>query len=91
LCPTVYWEVYGKDYLCLFEFRMNVIWIATRHGKYLAKYISNIRLKGLTKIAFSLGVIQGVLKVALPKYLVVIIRRCQMCIEHVEQQSEQFL
>jgi hypothetical protein len=35
--------------------------------------------------------IQNVLKVALPKYLTVIIRRCQMCIEHAGQQFEQFL
>jgi hypothetical protein len=34
--------------------------------------------------------IQGVQKVALPKYLVVIIK-CQMRIEHAEQQSERFL
>jgi hypothetical protein len=33
----------------------------------------------------------GVLKVALPKYLLVIIRRCQMCIEQAGQQFEQFL
>jgi hypothetical protein len=35
--------------------------------------------------------IQGVLKVTSPKYLVVIIRRCQMYIEHAGQQFEQFL
>jgi hypothetical protein len=35
--------------------------------------------------------IQSVLKVALPKYLVVIIKRCQMCTEHAGQQFEQFL
>jgi hypothetical protein len=34
---------------------------------------------------FSKSLIQSVLKVALPKYLDVIIRRCQMCIEHAEQ------
>jgi hypothetical protein len=35
--------------------------------------------------------IQNVLEVALPKYLVVIIRRCQMCIEDAGQQFKQFL
>jgi hypothetical protein len=35
--------------------------------------------------------IQCVLKVALPEYLVVIIRRCQTCTEHAWQQFEQFL
>jgi predicted RNA-binding Zn-ribbon protein involved in translation (DUF1610 family) len=34
---------------------------------------------------------KGVLKVASPKCLVVIIRRCQRCIEHAGQQFEQFL
>jgi hypothetical protein len=36
-------------------------------------------------------IVQNVLKVALLKYLAVIIRRCQMCIEHAGQQFEQFL
>jgi hypothetical protein len=36
-------------------------------------------------------IIKSVLKVAFPKYLVVIIRRCKMCIEHAGQQFEQFL
>jgi hypothetical protein len=31
------------------------------------------------------GYIQDVPKVALPRYLVVIIRRCKMCIEHAGQ------
>jgi hypothetical protein len=35
--------------------------------------------------------IQSVQKVTLLKYLVVIIRRCQMCNDHAGQQSEQFL
>jgi hypothetical protein len=35
--------------------------------------------------------IQNVLKISLPKYLIVIIRRCQMCIEHTGQQFEQFV
>jgi hypothetical protein len=34
---------------------------------------------------------QCVLKVALPKYLVLIIRRYRMCIEHAGQQFEQLL
>jgi hypothetical protein len=38
-----------------------------------------------------LRIVQGVLKVALPKYLLVIIRICQMCIEHAGQKLEQFL
>jgi hypothetical protein len=37
------------------------------------------------------SLIQSVLKVAFQKYLVVITRRCQMCIEHAGQQFEQFL
>jgi hypothetical protein len=37
------------------------------------------------------NIIPSVLKVALPKYLVVIIRICQMCIQHAGQQFEQFL
>jgi hypothetical protein len=37
------------------------------------------------------GLIYSVLKVALPKYLVVIIRRCQKGIKHAGQQFEQLL
>jgi hypothetical protein len=42
--------------------------------------------KNGTSLTAKMVYIQNVLKVALPKYLVVIIRRYQMCIEHAVQQ-----
>jgi hypothetical protein len=38
-----------------------------------------------------MGYAESVLKVALLKYFVVIIRKCQMSAEHAGQQFEQFL
>jgi hypothetical protein len=35
--------------------------------------------------------VKGILNVALPKYLIVIIRMCQMCIQHARQQFEHFM
>jgi hypothetical protein len=58
-----------------------------------SEIIQNFRLSELEIVMtyYTDSNVQSVLKVALPKYLVVIIIRRQMCIEHAGQQFEQFL
>jgi hypothetical protein len=73
--------------------------ISSLHFKYihlfakLIRHLTDSEFKPLLLNSLKLGhpIYTGVLKVTLPNYLVVIITRCQMCIEHAGQQFEQFM